>query len=176
MDVGKQVRRSTLIGRNGASDLNPLEADMPDVIDPKEMRFRSMEDVMGQCHLTALSKGWWEGHDKLDADSNAKMLAEKTLLIVSEVTEAYAYEHYRNGRDVTDVFLDDGETLHMIEPTSPYEPGVGGKPDGYAVELADAIVRIFDLCARLDIPVLEALAIKMAYNATRPYRHGGKRV
>lgn len=146
---------------------------MPDVIDPTDIRKMTIAEVMEQCHKTALSKGWWEGHDHLDAESNAKLLAEKTLLIISEVTEAF--EHLRNGLDPTDVFLDNGTTLGMIEPTSPYEPGVGGKPDGYPVELADAIVRIFDLCGRLNIPLLEALSIKMAYNATRSYRHGGKK-
>lgn len=147
---------------------------MPELIDPTNLRFMNIASIMKECHSTALSKGWWDGHDPLDKDAQARLIAEKTLLIVSEVTEAY--EHYRDGQfDVDAIFLDAGEYLGAIEPTSPYEPGVGGKPDGYAVELADAIIRIFDLCERLNIPLLEAMAIKMAYNQTRSYRHGGKR-
>lgn len=150
-----------------------LESDMPDVIDPTDIRKMTIAEVMDQCYKTALDKGWWEDHNHTNPDNTDKIVAQKVLLIISEVTEAF--EHLRYGHDLEDVFLDDGKTQGMIEPTSPYEPGVGGKPDGFAVELADAIVRIFDLCGRMNLPILEALAIKMAYNETRSHRHGGKK-
>lgn len=50
------------------------------------------------------------------------------------------------------------------------------KPEGIAVELADALIRIFDTCGRYNIPLEEALRLKMAYNKTRPYKHGGKKI
>lgn len=49
-----------------------------------------------------------------------------------------------------------------------------GKPEGYAVELADAVIRIADLCGALGIDLEEAIAKKMKYNESRPYRHGKK--
>jgi NTP pyrophosphatase (non-canonical NTP hydrolase) len=41
-----------------------------------------------------------------------------------------------------------------------------------AVELADAIIRIMDYDAGFGLNIAEALREKMAYNKTRPYKHG----
>ena len=51
-----------------------------------------------------------------------------------------------------------------------------GKPEGVDVELADVVIRIADMCERYDINLNTAIAEKMAYNETRPHRHGGKRL
>jgi NTP pyrophosphatase (non-canonical NTP hydrolase) len=42
-------------------------------------------------------------------------------------------------------------------------------------ELADVLIRTFDLCGRRGWDLERAVTDKMAYNKTRPYRHGGKR-
>jgi NTP pyrophosphatase (non-canonical NTP hydrolase) len=47
---------------------------------------------------------------------------------------------------------------------------------GLAEELADVIIRIADYCGKRQIDLGGALAAKMAYNETRPYRHGGKKL
>lgn len=46
------------------------------------------------------------------------------------------------------------------------------KPEGVAVELADAVIRIADLCGHLGIDLEAAIALKMDYNETRPFKHG----
>ncbi|MFA6357846.1 MAG: MazG nucleotide pyrophosphohydrolase domain-containing protein [Candidatus Omnitrophota bacterium] len=43
-----------------------------------------------------------------------------------------------------------------------------------AEELADCCIRIFDYCGSRKIDLEEALLKKIAYNKTRPYRHGKK--
>ena len=40
------------------------------------------------------------------------------------------------------------------------------------VEYADTIIRILDTCAKRGLPIGDALIAKMAYNASRPYKHG----
>lgn len=45
-------------------------------------------------------------------------------------------------------------------------------PKGVAFELADAIIRIADLCGHLKINLEAVLTSKMAYNERRPYKHG----
>lgn len=46
------------------------------------------------------------------------------------------------------------------------------KPEGLAVELADCIIRCLDTLQSLDVDIDEVVASKMAYNASRPYKHG----
>lgn len=42
-------------------------------------------------------------------------------------------------------------------------------------ELADAVIRIVDTAETMGIDLEEAITAKMAFNKTRPYKHGGKR-
>lgn len=41
-------------------------------------------------------------------------------------------------------------------------------------ELADVLIRIFDLCGARGYDLERAVLRKMEFNKTRPYRHGGK--
>jgi len=102
---------------------------------------------MAESHATAVSKGWWE-KERSFGDLMANVHAE-----VSE-----AFEAYREGDDMQVVARE-----------------LDGKPIGIASELADVLIRIFDLCEELNIPLCQALEDKMSYNKRRPYRHGYKR-
>lgn len=42
-------------------------------------------------------------------------------------------------------------------------------------ELADAVIRIWDLSEHFGINIIEEVNKKHEYNKTRPYRHGGKK-
>ena len=52
--------------------------------------------------------------------------------------------------------------------------GYKAKPVGIPSELADIIIRVLDIAAMCGIDIQQAVENKMKYNATRPYRHGGK--
>ena len=61
------------------------------------------------------------------------------------------------------------------------EPGGDGedgpcKPEGVAVELCDAVMRIFDYLAYMGVDIEAVLEAKYAYNVGRQYRHGGKKI
>lgn len=82
---------------------------------------------------------------------------ERIALIHSELSEAL--EAYRDpGHSIHDLWFDEE------------------KPEGVPAELADAVIRILDTCEAYGIDLSRALEVKMAYNATRPFRHGGKRL
>jgi len=73
------------------------------------------------------------------------------MLMVTELAEAM--EGYREGNPHSD----------KIAPFSQIEE-----------ELADVIIRILDYAEANSFEIEKALRAKMAYNETRPYRHGGK--
>jgi len=50
------------------------------------------------------------------------------------------------------------------------------KPCGIPSELADAIIRIADLAVHYGIDLDAAVAEKLAFNKTRPHKHGGKKL
>ena len=41
-------------------------------------------------------------------------------------------------------------------------------------ELADIVIRAFDTAKALGVDIERAVSVKHAFNASRPYRHGGK--
>ena len=98
-------------------------------------------------HQTAVEHGWWE---------DPRSPLEAIALVHAELSEAV--EEYRlDNKDLAAVRRADG-----------------GKIEGFGVELADAIIRILDLCEHLGIDMESLLVEKAAYNKTRSYRHGGK--
>lgn len=44
--------------------------------------------------------------------------------------------------------------------------------EAMSVELADAVIRCMDLAEALDLDLAGAIVAKVAYNATRPHKHG----
>ena len=115
-------------------------------------------------------------------------MGELIALVHSEVSEAFEafrnnepdlwYEHNYSSNGERRVSTPEHEfasepSLTRIVDGLP-KP-VLGKPQGVASELADVLIRIFDMADELDIPLAEAVIRKHAYNQTRPYRHGGKK-
>ena len=78
----------------------------------------------------------------------------------------------------------DGELIALIhsELSEALEALRNGNPpddkipqyNGATAELADAVIRILDMCEARGWPIAGAIVDKMRYNATRPHRHGGK--
>ena len=77
-----------------------------------------------------------------------RQIPELLCLIHSEISEAL--EGYRND---------------IIE----------GDKGCLSEELADVVIRIWDMCEYFHIDIAEAVNKKYEVNLTRPYRHGGKR-
>lgn len=116
-----------------------------------------LNDLAANIHRNNVAKGWW------DAERNFGLVL---ALIHSEVSEAL--EEFRDGRGFTEIYRKhgDGSECDGACPVS--------SPEGIPVELADVLIRVLDACAGYRIDIDAAVALKMAYNETRPHKHGGK--
>jgi len=66
------------------------------------------------------------------------------------------------------------EATEEVRNNKPYIYMSDNKPEGEAVELADAVIRIADYFGKMGWDLEQTLKTKIQYNASRPYRHGGK--
>ena len=93
--------------------------------------------VQQYCYNASKAAGWWDGVDVND------VVTTKLVLIHGEVSEAM--EGFR--KDLMDDHLPHRKNME--------------------VEMADAVIRIFDLAGALGFNLQEAMEEKMAYNAVR---------
>lgn len=145
---------------------------------------------------------------KLDQGKVMDLVGTKLLLVTSEIAEAF--EEFRSHRMMVyweipsfgrvcaaDIMTGlDAKTIGTLETCAGARGARGDnevrrqellnfiskkfKPEGFGIELADALIRQGDLAEALTqagIPIdLEyCVRLKAAYNRTRPHRHGGKR-
>lgn len=82
-----------------------------------------------------------------------------------EVSEAT--EELRKGPPCYQMYFVDEKPVSFDHEPPP-------KPEGLVVELADTVIRIFDLCGKMGLDLEGAIMAKMAYNKTRKHKHGGK--
>lgn len=122
---------------------------LPDVEERRaEVQARALRDLQQECWQISEDHGW---HDK-----SGTTFGDRIALIHSEASEAL--EAFRHTGQPQETWFD------------------GDKPEGVPSELADVMIRVFDLCQIHGIDIADAIASKMAYNRTRPYRHGGKAI
>jgi NTP pyrophosphatase (non-canonical NTP hydrolase) len=113
-----------------------------------------------QVEVINRANGWFDSE---------RTFGEDIALLHSEVSE------------MLEAFREHGladATLPSYMVTAEDDPMWGkeqlSKPEGVGSEAADVLVRLLDTCARYDINLGREFARKLAYNATRGHRHGGK--
>lgn len=98
-----------------------------------------LNELAQQCHLA--NKKWWE--DLKTGERLNRNKGELLMLIVSEIAEAM-----------------EGERKNLMDDKLPHRKMA-------EVELADALIRIFDYAGAFNLDIGGALVEKTAYNAVR---------
>lgn len=132
-----------------------------------------IKQLVEYAHENARQHGW---HD------NRRSFGELIALCHSELSEAL--EEHRDGREPSDTYYECNkcscDPCNTLNDTNNYQMGVTycldacKKPCGIPSELADVVIRIADMCGMYGIDLEAAIAEKMAFNKTRPFKHGGK--
>lgn len=134
-----------------------------------------INETIQQAHNTAKEKGFW--------DKPEWNLGEKLMLITSELGEAL--EADRKGKyakkDAFEVYLNRiapqfsaPASLDESKLKTYIEAFQSNIKDSFEDEMADAVIRIFDLAGKMNINLEYHIKHKMAYNATRDKLHGKK--
>lgn len=98
--------------------------------------------LLQQCHAAAVASGWWQ--DPATGVRIERNTGEILMLVVSELAEGM--EGHRKG-------LKDDKLPHR---------------DMLEVELADAVIRIFDLAGSKGFDLGKTIAEKIEFNMNRP--------
>ena len=108
---------------------------------------KSLKEMEDEVIAVNTEKGWI-GNGVVEPT-----FGEAMMLINSEVSEAF--EAWRE--------------IGLTERTRE-----NGKPDDVASEFADVFIRLLHYCRLFGIDLQAEYERKIAFNRTRPYRHGGK--
>ncbi len=120
----------------------------------------SINETAQAAHQNAKSKGFFD---------NEKNIGEMLCLIHSEVSEALEADrkgHYCNANmNVVNGWLGDEDFKEYFTENV---------KSSFQDEIADIIIRAFDLAAYKGIDLEAHIAAKMRYNSLRPHMHGKK--
>jgi hypothetical protein len=141
-----------------------------------------LHDLIERVSATNQTNGFSEFAETPE-EGKARYLIEKLWLVNSELTEAG--EELREGHGVHETYFEDlkipASLIYEVGPTEAkklIEEDWGDrlrKPEGFPSEIADAIIRLLHLVAETGIDIEAAIEQKLAYNATRGHKHGGKK-
>lgn len=103
-------------------------------------------------------------------------VGEDLMLMVTEVAEAM--EDHRMGAAPDKVWYETKQPSTHKGPIAievgDVNRGPSSKPCGIPSELADVIIRVLHFAGKHKIDIATAVREKMIYNASRPFKHGGK--
>lgn len=120
-----------------------------------------IKKIMQEIHKNAVEKGFWE-------DKATKNVGEVLMLVVSELAEAL--EADRKGKRVktSDVAWMEAsqDESHLYE-----EHFQDTIKDTFEDEIADAVIRLFDLSEGFGIDLEFHIKHKLEFNKRRPYKH-----
>lgn len=136
------------------------------------LSLKTLQYLQDEVFLHNTNMGWQPDPDRTFGDEVALIHSE-----ASEALEAYrvrGFERYTAPIEHREGCEDSGDNAPNI--TRCTTCGALGKPDDVASELADIFIRVLHYSRVHGFDLEYEYERKMAYNRTRKYRHGGKRL
>lgn len=109
------------------------------------MATQNLNEVADLIHGINRQHGFWP-----ELHPNERNFGEAVALMHSELSEAL--EEHRSGRPA-----------YYVE---------NGKPEGWATEMVDCMIRMLDFLGAHGVDINNILEEKTLYNNSRPYKHG----
>jgi hypothetical protein len=129
------------------NNLNNTQARCNELLEEnRNFKLSDLNYLRDDAKETAIAHGFTEAS-----------VGEDIALMHSELSEAL--EDYRAGKPVDVVSYTDK-----------------GKPIGLPTEMADVIIRILHFCGKHNIDIKKVVLEKIAYNKTRSFKHGNKKI
>lgn len=134
----------------------------------------NLNDLALDCNEVSRSKGWLE---------EKRTFGDIIALSHSELSEAL--EEFRKGKGFNEIYWkcencgnEDYTEFPGFSVLCKHDDWVvcSFKPEGIPIELADTIIRILQTCGNENIDIQKGYDVKMAFNMTRPHKHGGKKI
>lgn len=116
-----------------------------------------------------------------DGDITTDSICRVLMLVVTEICEAVermrSVDSIKNEIQTTNKIvcgIAANNPVREIEYMSKTDALIfkGAVKDSFGDEIADAIIRLFDLSGLLGIEIGEHIICKLMYNISRPYKHG----
>lgn len=120
-----------------------------------------IKELIQKAHSNAVEKGFYP-------EGEQKNIGELLMLVVSELGEAL--EAHRKGTyPIYEMFQSE------IDEGRPFQEAFKNHiKDTLHDELADAVIRICDMCGYMGIDLEKHIELKMKYNEAREHKHGKK--
>jgi len=125
--------------------------------------FRDYTDLLLEQMHTSEAKGL---SDSALRETLTRLQGNALMLIVGEVAEAH--EELRKGRRADETYYPEAHPFGVGPTARP------NKPEGVPSEIADIVIRCLDFADAYGFDLGSMIAEKVAYNETRPYKHGKK--
>jgi len=134
-----------------------------------------LDEMQNKVFTFLKEKGWLRDPNGPEAWKHPPVptFTEACMLVTTELGEAV--DAWRS-HGLEGPMFEYGRLRPEYRSSPRNEEGTPGKPVHAASEIADAFIRLLDLCHRFDIDLVAEFHRKMEYNDTRPHRHGGKKL
>lgn len=139
----------------------------------------TVKELVTQSYENSAAHGFWE------SERTDETIPSKLALIHSEISEALESFRDPNADEMVKVpidllerlishaeKLDDDDECNAVRDSRVLVEKWKAKPKGFAVELADAFIRLADLCGAEGIDIEQYIRTKHTYNIGREHRHG----